>query len=807
MEKEQNFRFCYSMSATRTKAQPCSREQFQALIQSPETKHKCDLLALIIEDPSAPEALEFVRNIDTSRWSEDEKKDWQETLQNPTYKAMKRYIKEQLPVIYPHASRFIDDQRIDTKAVASGLAMLDIDDKNFAASNLPIDPGALWEKVTKAQIAEHQIAMAHITPSSRGLRVIAQRRAGESIPQCQARLAHMLGVTKWDSTTTNPSRCSFVVPEGYIRYIDEVLLTTIDSDAQNAQLPAVAEPQSPDANTADKADNTATQTEETYYSLPFKYIIEYIIHEWESKEPNCKLDEGNRHPCYDYVAKYARELVNNDPERLFQVMGDFKGLPVGERRKLCEWWCNPERDRYGIDQKVIQDALEYAREFIPEEDKKVETGVRRLHMPEMPQLFKTLYGHLDSLYRVPCVLSALPALGALANVRFQYRNDDKRALTFFALLVAKSSQGKSTFNPGLKLLTRRLYEEDAKADAMSRAYREEKEDAKNAEVQPKKPSVKKRLLASRVTSLAWYDQMYVNPDTPMYLATTEIDAIYEAMKERGNIGTDDLRKAWDHEDIGYQSMTYGSVRVYPYMSIYTQGTYDAKDRFFRNFNDGTSARFMVIELPSLGYSTTSPTPFTDEERQYIADIADWLLSLSGVVDCPWINEAAQQFCDDKACLAARSGNDLLLESFHRAGTHGAKAGILASLLFMYDEHKGTKGFELSPDNQRKAAAICRFVAEYQLRSQMTFFDADKIREEKIIKKAEMKQMATALSALQDNPDYAQLPTDFTRRQFYDALSKRGIKQDTAKRTLQRWRKDYHWVEVDAQDKNLFHKVA
>jgi hypothetical protein len=169
-------------------------------------------------------------------------------------------LKRQLPIITPHACRFTGDgKRKSANAVPSGLVMLDIDhiddprdifsthifpvlgdEANFNNNPNNIDQQLLRSQQHSERSREHnssplgcvvsqrnvvedkvvdvvdlnnpRIFFVAITPSCHGLRIIAERNPGESIPDAQRRIADLCRLPKYDSVTTDLARASFLMP-------------------------------------------------------------------------------------------------------------------------------------------------------------------------------------------------------------------------------------------------------------------------------------------------------------------------------------------------------------------------------------------------------------------------------------------------------------------------------------------------------------------------------------------------------------------------------------------------------------------
>ena len=129
-------------------------------------------------------------------------------------------LKKQLPIITPHACRFTGDgTRKSANAVPSGLVMLDIDHvedpRDFFSTH--IFP-CLQQRDLQGSARSNAPAIyfVAVTPSGHGLRIIAERLEGESIPTAQHRLTELFRITEYDSVTTDLARASFLMPWSYV---------------------------------------------------------------------------------------------------------------------------------------------------------------------------------------------------------------------------------------------------------------------------------------------------------------------------------------------------------------------------------------------------------------------------------------------------------------------------------------------------------------------------------------------------------------------------------------------------------------
>ena len=170
--------------------QPCTREQLHAALDSPRVAEVCQAIA---------EALQ---------------KHQQGEMPKDDFEALKCRMKKQLPILTLHAT-FKNGRRKNEEAIPSGLSMYDLD--HIA------DPRAKWAEI-EARKEELGIVLAHITPSTEGLRLAFRMPQGMNLAEAQAWMATQLGDAQYDSCVKDFARCSFVVPREYVLYLDEEAL-------------------------------------------------------------------------------------------------------------------------------------------------------------------------------------------------------------------------------------------------------------------------------------------------------------------------------------------------------------------------------------------------------------------------------------------------------------------------------------------------------------------------------------------------------------------------------------------------------
>ena len=84
------------------------------------------------------------------------------------------------------------------------------------------DPRGYYDEKVRGREAELGIVLAHVTPSTEGLRLLfVIPRAGMAPDEAQRWMSARLGDAAYDGAVKDLARCSFLVPREYVLYLDE----------------------------------------------------------------------------------------------------------------------------------------------------------------------------------------------------------------------------------------------------------------------------------------------------------------------------------------------------------------------------------------------------------------------------------------------------------------------------------------------------------------------------------------------------------------------------------------------------------
>ena len=173
-------------------------------------------------------------------------------LTKEEYDTLKAGLKKRLPIFTPHAT-FRNGRRLNADAVPSGLSMYDVD-------HLP-NPRGYWEQKRaelEARGVMRYVVLAHITPSTEGLRLFFIIPAGMDLAEAQRWMSQQMGDANYDASVKDYARSSFVVPEGYVLYLDEEKLFNGELKMENGELADALKP-SDDAVTPCHAERSVAE--------------------------------------------------------------------------------------------------------------------------------------------------------------------------------------------------------------------------------------------------------------------------------------------------------------------------------------------------------------------------------------------------------------------------------------------------------------------------------------------------------------------------------------------------------------------
>ena len=745
-------RICIQLSISSGKPTPATWSQIELAMRQPAVQEICDQIKLL--DGKDPDEL--------SR------------------------LKKRLPVITPHACRFRGDgTRKSENAVPSGLVMLDIDHID--------DPREFFSRwIAPTLTAENKIYFVAITPSGHGLRIIAERQPGESIPTAQHRLTDLLRITEYDAVTKDLARASFIMPWSYVLYCEPSGLD-FDDEQEMAQITsaasqALAVPSASNHQSLEGVDSSETLS--MLSSEPNPLVFRGIPYAAIVRELTNLLggtpEVGERNQFYFTLVRYMRYILNFDADLCVRVLPDF-GLSLSERCATALSSVN--RPRKGEMPDLLNRAIITAQQTNSEGEAPASSLIASSpdSLPALPRVLELICRRIPESFRPAMVIASLPILGALATrVRFQYLDKQEHSFSFMSCITAPAATGKSFIRKPINLLLTPIDLQDEIERKKEEEYKEALRAAKNSKMQPTNPRPCPRNNGINVSIAKLLQLLSYSDGKHLIGIGEEIDTLVKS--ERAGVWSqksDIYRLGFDNAKYGqnYMSDNSFSANVPVYYNLLLTGTPGGMYRFFKDVEDGLVTRFCFAQLPDMfGSDIPAFENYTAAEEREIIEIATLLDQVSGFISCSHVGVRIRRWLNDKRDLAIREDSRAIDTLRKRAAVIGYRAGMLAYLL------NGQK-------YDKTVGEFTSWVAEYIFQNQMELFGSkfEEVAQSQIRVKENRSQVISLLQAL---------PEQFTRNELMALRAKNGQSTNVAT-VISRWRSSGFITQVE---KNTYRKT-
>ena len=731
--------FGYSHSF-RGRVQKCTPQLFYQALDNKNTA----LICAEIED-----ALEKVKRGEMSR------EDFEE------YKSER---KKQLPILTPHAT-FRFGQRKNDTASPSGLSMYDID-------HIP-DPTGYFQTMIAGRVGELGIVLAHVTPSTEGLRLLFIMPEGMNLATAQKWMSDQLDDENYDGSVKDLARASFLVPRDYLLYIDEEELfkDRVYKMVEDAEI--VEEVKT--VQTTQPAQPSNATFPDNFKGVPYSSIIsEY----WNRTggEPMT----GERNKRLHQLAANLRAICENSENWLLEVMPTF-GLSVQEMRTIIHSACKePTKGSRMMDQIVSSLRGEDFSEEIDEEDEKVQSSKFKVQSNKLPiGLKESLVGVPPNMH-LPVLCSVLPIAGAYADqVEVEYCDGNTQHLGIMSIILGEQASGKSVCKHAVDVWKRQFMEEDKLARKREEEWKERKKARKANEKAPDDPHVLIRMMPVTVSCSTLLKRFKNANGHTLYSFGEELDTlrktngagswsskydIYRLSFDRGEWGQDYNS---DQAESGVVTVAYNWTIL---------GTYGAMRKCFKadNIENGLSSRILVAEMPDNSFSQMPKfKKRSKDDEAKIQEAVTKLRSYSGLVDTPRLRKAIEEWVEEKRVEAAKNIDHVMDTYRKRAAVIGFRAGVIFYLL--------------TGKESKDAVDFALLIADYCLEQQIKTF-GETLMNEFVNASNECKRYGKNHSV------FDQLPPTFS---IEDLKALKGSCGNTGIRVIiSRWKRDQWITKVD-----------
>ena len=692
----------------------CTPELFHQALASPLVARVC----AEIED-----ALEAVRRGEMSK---------------DDFETLKAARKKMLPVITPHAT-FRNGRRLNADAIPSGLSMYDVD-------HIP-DPRGYYDDHIRGREAQLGIVLAHITPSTEGLRLLFVIPAGMDLAAAQRWMSTQLGDGNYDASVKDYARSSFVVPEGYVLYLDEERLFApavppvgTHHGASDTNDDAAADAATDAPHTDDAADAANTPKADAPWYVPTFKGVPYseIIQQWfrlAGGEPV----QGERNDKLHRLASHLRYIADNDEALLLQVMPRY-GLSEEEMKGLIHSACSAKW--YSMP-KMLKEALENEErrmkneESLKNEERRMKNGesteedenssfgseadILHSSLPKrLPALIKLLVSRTPDIYKAAVAHAVFPSLAAhLHRVRFRYVDNVEHEATLMNVLMAGTGAGKDCISEPINRIMADIRRRDEDNLRREREWKNEvTSKGANKDKRQRPEGLIIQEIDADMTNPAFVMRMAEADGHFLYTKLNEIDQ-FDALRGSGKGGQQfqimclafDPGNRYGQTRVGVQSVT---EKVTVRFNWNASTTIQKGRRYFSKvLTDGPISRINFCTIPEREIGADMPVygtydaAFDEELRPYIEN----LVKAQGLIDCPQAYKLAKTLKEECAEFARLSQSRVYENLSFRANVI---AWLKACVLFVANGCRWDKTFE----------DFIRWSLQYDLACKMEFFGAD-----------------------------------------------------------------------------------
>ena len=710
-------------------------------------------------------------------------------LTKEEYDTLKAGLKKRLPIFTPHAT-FRNGRRLNADAIPSGLSMYDVD-------HLP-NPRGYWEQ--KRQELETRgvmryVVLAHITPSTEGLRLFFIIPAGMDLAEAQRWMSQQMSDENYDISVKDYARSSFVVPEGYVLYLDEERLFNGELKIENGELPASTNPlvgthhgaSDDDANAADTPQADAPLCVPTFKGVPYSEIIG----QW-FKLAGGEPVPGERNDKLHRLASHLRYIADNDEALLLQVMPRY-GLSEEEMKGLihsacsAKWYAMPKMMRQAIEneerkmkneESLKNEELRMKNEEWPADDENSSFGgeadILHSSLPKrLPALIKLLVSRTPDVYKAAVAHAVFPSLGAhLHRVRFKYIDNVEHEATLMNVLMAGTGAGKDCISEPINRIMADIRRRDEDNLRREREWKNEvTSKGANKDKRQRPEGLIIQEIDADMTNPAFVMRMAEADGHFLFTKLNEIDQ-FDALKGTGRAGQQfqimclafDPGNRYGQTRVGAQSVTEKVTIRFNWNAATT--IQKGRRYFSKVLIDGPISRINFCTIPEREIGADMPVygtydaAFDEELRPYIEN----LVKAQGLIDCPQAYKLAQKLKEECADFARLSQSRVYENLSFRANVI---AWLKACVLYVANGCQWDKTFE----------DFIRWSLQYDLACKMEFFGSA----------IEEAQAADGLHNTRGPRNLLELlPDEFTYQQAVLVRQQEGKSAEGTKNMLWQW---------------------
>ena len=679
----------------------------------------------------------------------------------------------------------------------TGLLMLDFDHVG--------DPKALYEQLS-GKMNRDKLALAHITPSGDGLRLVLKREKGKSIQQEQYDFCQAMEV-KCDDVCKDISRLSFAPMKSEILYFNPSLLfgelpevadypdgtlfsgvTSRDgvilSNAKDlAKCSGEGCSHSPCAGSfASAQDDTkgAEQYPTEYEGMEYAEIVKRL-----EEQLGGRPEHGARNSFIFTMACNLRYICNDNAAWVASILPTYGEEPQKHRMTIQSAINRPMSRTMP---ETMARALRISKTAMGEKAD-IRNNKSELAFPAMPtalpEPLAMLISRTPQPMRPAVAMAVFPPLGThLHEVRFHYWDNRDYEPTFMNVLVAELSSGKSAVNTPIEYIIADIEARDDVAREREREWKSQCATISNAKDKPQRPKgLAIQCLSADMTNAAFVQRLADAEGRFLYTQMDEIELL-DALKTntRGGSVSAVLRLAFDCGKYGQERVASNAVnaKVRVRWNWNASTTVQRVRKYFAHaIADGTLSRlsFSTILKDDEDWGDTHRPIYGDYGQAFADTLRPYIDALSackGTLRCPEAEQWALHLSDDLVDFARQLDDRSYATMSFRAVLMGF---FRAMVLYVMNGCRWTSVI----------ADFAAWTVRYDLWCKMRFF-RDILH----------KDMEGEQTALQRGPVslLTLLPMEFTRQQAEELRVAQGMKPNPVA-MLSTWKKR-GYVTLDEQ---------
>ena len=734
------------------------------------------------------------------------KEDWERWRNEPWLAQMCERIrngdeelKHRLPVWTPHCAEFKNNHRAIADAVKPlNRLMLDFDEKGHTIDilsklkikdeKLKIDTERTEETediLSKLTIDNGQLTILLVEESVRGgTHVLVELPEGMTAEEAQELMKEVTGFEP-DKAVKDVSRCIYMVPESYTKYISEKLYR-----------PPLTPPVEGENRTLENGVNSGSSpiqgrsggVSEGLEGASFKGIpYTDIIAEWLQRtggEPQV----GERNDRLHRLAAHLRYITDNNEAQLLEVMPRF-GLSETEMKGLIHSACSA---KFYSMPKLMQQIIEALG--TDDTEKTEDTERMPPAMPKrLPALIKLLVSKTPDIYKPAVSHAVFPALGAhLHKTRFRYIDNVEHEATLMNVLMAETGAGKDCISEPINHIMADIRQRDAENLAREKAWKQEVNSrGANKDKRQRPEGLVIQEIDADMTGPAFVMRMAEADEHFLYTKLNEIDQ-FDALKGNGRTGQQfqimclafDPGNRYGQTRVGTQSVT---EKVCVRFNWNATTTILKGQRYFeRVLTDGPISRINFCTIPEREIGAEMPVfgtydaEFDEELRPYI----ERLCSARGTIDCPQAYKLVKKLKDECAEFARLSQSRVYENLSFRALVI---AYLKACVLYVAHGYKWDKTME----------DFIRWSLQYDLWCKMRFF-GEGIEQANNNTQSSVRRGPRNLLEL--------LPNEFTMEDAVNVRREQGLSRKGTQGMIRVWRNRGYIEERTNVQYNSFVKL-